>query len=106
MHGLLAISALHRAHTDLDLKQYYSVLSMQHQTTALELFTRRLHNVTQSNCHAYILLSCIGHMMSTFSLVDMHRNEETVTAVHVSQSFKLLRGSFWSTSHYNFCSKT
>jgi hypothetical protein len=101
MHGMLAISALHIAHTTPDQREEYSVLSTRHQTAALELFTSRLHNVTQSNCHAYILVGSIVHMMSTFSIADMCRKGEIVAVSHISHSFKLLRGNT-SKSLYQF----
>ena len=99
MHGILAISALHLAHTTPEQKDNYIVVSTQHQTAALELFTSRLHHVTQSNCHAYILVGSIIHMMSTFSIADIHRKRETVPIAHVSQSFKLLRGNAMKILH-------
>jgi hypothetical protein len=100
MHGLLVISALHLSHTRPDRKHDYSLLSTRHQTTTLELFTFRLHDVTKSNCNAYVLLGCIVHMMSTFSIAEMHRKREIVPIAHVSQSFKLLKGNASKTSQF------
>lgn len=52
MHGLLAISALHLAHTSLNGTEEYRAIASRHEDIALASFRPLLQEVTSENCAA------------------------------------------------------
>ncbi|GME52771.1 C6 zinc finger domain-containing protein [Neofusicoccum parvum] len=59
---------------------------------ALDLFASQLHNVTEENCHAFVLLSSLIFKINATSIAESHRRGQKVTADDVAQSFMLGQG--------------
>lgn len=57
LHGVLAISALHRASLHLDSAPQDTLLGMNHYTSAIGLFRPVIDNVRQENALAAFILS-------------------------------------------------
>lgn len=72
MHGLLAISGLHRAHccSDIEKRRRYSTISAAHQNIALCAFRERLTNLTRETCPGVFLFSA---WLALYVLGSMHR---------------------------------
>lgn len=93
MHGLLALSALHYAHVNPDRDMEFHIIATRHQNMALDLFASQLHNVTEENCHAFVLLSSLIFKINATSIAESHRRGQKVTADDVAQSFMLGQGN-------------
>lgn len=72
MHGLLAISGLHRAHccTDIEKRRQYTTTAAAHQNAALGVFRERLSNLTRENCPGAFLFSAL---LTIYVLGSMHQ---------------------------------
>lgn len=93
MHGILALSALHYAHTNIAQRQDYMIISARYQQLALKLFSGNIHDVNSDNCEAYFLLSSIIFLLFTFSIGHADHSGEQSTPETVTQSFVLLQGA-------------
>ncbi|KAF2967287.1 hypothetical protein GQX73_g6249 [Xylaria multiplex] len=92
MHGVLALSALHYAHTHHAERQQYYVASAHYQQLALRFFSTSVGAINKENCEAYFLLSIIIFLLSTFRIARMGDGVERVSVQTVVQSFVLLQG--------------
>ncbi|GME40954.1 C6 zinc finger domain-containing protein [Neofusicoccum parvum] len=72
MHGLLAVSGLHRAHccADIEKRRQYSTTAAAHQNIALGVFRERLSNLTRENCPGAFLFSA---WLTLYVLGSMHQ---------------------------------
>lgn len=93
MHGILALSALHYAHTNTAQHQHYMIVSARYQQLALEFFSDNIHAINDENCEAYFLLSCIIFLLFTFSIGHADKSVEQPSPETVTQSFVLLQGA-------------
>lgn len=91
MHGILALSVLHYAHTNTAQRQHYMVVSARYQQLALKFFSGNINAINNDNCEAYFLLSCIISLLFTFSIG--HNSGEQPSPEAVTQSFVLLQGA-------------
>ncbi|RDW74637.1 Zn(II)2Cys6 transcription factor domain-containing protein [Aspergillus mulundensis] len=96
LHGILAISALHRAQAvpaSDDRRQKYIDTAMAHHRSSLVMCGQVLDNITRANCHALFGFSCLVPVF----VVGAHRKTRSPTPVQditdVVESFKLIRGS-------------
>ncbi|KAJ8124951.1 hypothetical protein O1611_g8689 [Lasiodiplodia mahajangana] len=81
MHGVLALSALHYAHTHPAERQQYYIASTHYQQLALRFFSTSIGAINEENCEAYFLLSIIIFLLSTFRIARMGDGvERPVTA--------------------------
>ncbi|KAI9738740.1 MAG: hypothetical protein M1834_008247 [Cirrosporium novae-zelandiae] len=64
MHGLLAISALHLAHSEPDGQKILGDIAMKNQDTLLFHFRLLLNNITPQNCNALFTAS---HLVTIFA---------------------------------------
>ncbi|KAI0103352.1 hypothetical protein GGR51DRAFT_254061 [Nemania sp. FL0031] len=92
MHGVLAFSALHYAHTHPAERQQYYLASAHYQQLALRFFSTRVGAINEENCEAYFLLSIIIFLLSTFRIARMGDGVERVSVETIVQSFVLLQG--------------
>ena len=92
MHGLLALSALHFALINPEMRNTYSLLSTRHQHIAVESFSSRLHDINADNCHAYVLTASFIFMINTFLIADARNNGQAITMYDLAQSFVLMQG--------------
>lgn len=93
MHGILALSALHYAHTNTAQHQHYMTVSARYQQLALKFFSGNIHAINNDNCEAYFLLSSIIFLLFTFSIGHADNNGEQPSPVTVTESFVLLQGA-------------
>lgn len=93
MHGILALSALHYAHTNAAQRQHYMVVSAGYQQLALKFFSGNINAINNDNCEAYFLLSCIIFLLFTFSIGHADNSGEQPSPETVTQSFVLLQGA-------------
>ncbi|KAK7712891.1 hypothetical protein SLS57_007635 [Botryosphaeria dothidea] len=72
MHGLLAVSGLHRAHccADIEKRRRYTTIATAHQSIALSVFRERLSNLTRENCPGAFLFSA---WLTLYVLGSMHQ---------------------------------
>ncbi|KAL4900633.1 hypothetical protein BDW74DRAFT_182468 [Aspergillus multicolor] len=96
LHGILAISALHRAQTITasdGRRQKYIETAMAHHRSSLVMCGQVLDNITRANCHALFGFSCLVPIF----VVGAHRKTPSPNPVQdiadVVESFKLIRGS-------------
>lgn len=93
MHGILALSALHYAHTNTAQRQDYMIISARYQQLALKFFSGNIHDINDDNCEAYFLLSSIIFLLFTFSIGHADNTAEQPSPDTVTQSFVLLQGA-------------
>lgn len=93
MHGILALSALHFAHTNTAQHQHYMIVSARYQQLAVKFFSGNIHAIDNDNCEAYFLLSSIIFLLSTFSIGHADNSGEQPSLETVTQSFVLLQGA-------------
>lgn len=93
MHGILALSALHYAHTNTAQRQDYMIISARYQQLALKFFSGNIHDINNDNCEAYFLLSSIIFLLFTFSIGHADNSGEQPSPETVTQSFVLLQGA-------------
>ncbi|ETS82991.1 hypothetical protein PFICI_04867 [Pestalotiopsis fici W106-1] len=92
MHGILALSALHYAHTNSTQREDHLVISARYQQLALKFFSGNIGAVDDGNCEAYFLLSSIIFLLSTFRIAHSGDSGERPSPETVAQSFVLLQG--------------
>lgn len=93
MHGILALSALHYAHTNTAQRQDYMIVSARYQQLALKFFSGNIQDINNDNCEAYFLLSSIIFLLFTFSIGHADHSGEQPSPDMVTQSFVLLQGA-------------
>lgn len=93
MHGILALSALHYAHTNTAQRRQYMIVSARYQQLSLKFFSDNIHAINNDNCEAYFLLSCIIFLLFTFSIGHTDNSGEQPNPETVTQSFVLLQGA-------------
>ncbi|KAI1127592.1 hypothetical protein F5Y10DRAFT_266013 [Nemania abortiva] len=92
MNGILALSALHYAHTHYAERRQYYVASAHYQQLALRFFSTSVGAINDENCEAYFLLSLMIFFLSTLRIARMGDGVEPVSVQTVMQSFVLLQG--------------
>lgn len=93
MHGILALSALHYAHSHTAQRQEYMIISARYQQLALKFFSGNIRDINSDNCEAYFLLSSIIFLLFTFSIGHADGSGEQPSPETVTQSFVLLQGA-------------
>lgn len=93
MHGILALSALHYAHTNTAQRQDYVIISARYQQLALKFFSGNVRDINNDNCEAYFLLSSIIFLLFAFSIGHADNTEDEPSPETVTQSFVLLQGA-------------
>ncbi len=94
MHALLAISALHYAHTHPDERKSYITVSRYHQDRALDFFSTRLTNINDHNCEAFVVSAIFIFLLATWSIANPEPEGEPVILETIVQSFALIKGIF------------
>lgn len=92
MHGLLAISALHYAHTHPECYQEFIIRSSAYQNLALQHFSSNLHDINEGNCVAFFLLASLIAVASIASVANPCVSETAVAASDAARCFSLLQG--------------
>ncbi|KAF7544463.1 hypothetical protein G7Z17_g9928 [Cylindrodendrum hubeiense] len=92
MHGLLAMSAMHYAHSHPDQRRQYVLVSTYYQNLALQYFSTRLNDIDDENCEAFFLLATFIFLMTMCSIADPRDSEEPISPSHIARSFMLLQG--------------
>ncbi|TEA21058.1 Sterol uptake control protein 2 [Colletotrichum sidae] len=93
MHGLLALSALHYAHSHPRERRRWDLVSVHHQNLALRFFATRLADIDKSNCEAYFFLASLIFIVSVYPVAhaDLIR-DRPVGLGDVAQSCRFLHG--------------
>ncbi|KAJ0296829.1 hypothetical protein COL516b_011214 [Colletotrichum fioriniae] len=89
LHGILAVSAIHRAHINPEKRDEYANLSARHQNIALSQFSPGLSEIGENNADAYVLHAICIFLLNTYSIANPHG---PITSKDVAQSFILLQG--------------
>ncbi|KAF4174555.1 hypothetical protein CNMCM8694_005179 [Aspergillus lentulus] len=93
MHSVLAVSALHRAHSrPLNHGQVYFEAATIHHSRSLALCTPLFKNITPQNCHALFALSCLVPVF-VFASRSPRKNPKTWSLIEVIEAFRLIRGA-------------
>lgn len=93
MHSILAVSALHRAHSaPLSHRQMYSEAATMHHSRSLALCTPLFKNITRQNCHALFALSCLVPVF-VFASRNPSKNPRIQSLTAVVEAFRLVRGA-------------
>ncbi|GFF58800.1 hypothetical protein IFM46972_11206 [Aspergillus udagawae] len=93
MHSVLAVSALHRAHSaPSDHGQMYAEAAMRHHSRSLALCTPLFKNITRQNCHALFALSCLVPVF-VFASWSPRKNPRVPSLIAVVEAFRLIRGA-------------
>ncbi|KAH8729878.1 hypothetical protein BGZ61DRAFT_475438 [Ilyonectria robusta] len=92
MHGLLAVSALHYAHSHPEHRQEFAVISSAYQNLALQHFSSNLQDINEENRDTFFLLASFIFIASVCSIASPYGPEKSVTSRDVAQSFYLLQG--------------
>lgn len=92
MHGLLAISALHYAHTHPDERQSFIRESTYHQDRALEFFLANLMSIDDGNREPFFILAIFIFMLETWFIAHPQNAAEPATLESVFRSFVLVQG--------------
>lgn len=92
MHGLLAISALHYAHTHPDERQSFIRESTYHQDRALEFFLIKLTAINDDNRESLFILAIFIFMLETWLIGHSQNLAEPATLDSVIRSFALVQG--------------
>lgn len=95
LHGILAISALHRRHQNPTVNQEADLeLARHHQQTALNLYIPLLEEITADNCHALFAFSqIIGAVSYALLMIDKEYLTPIEFIRNVLGLFDLLIGS-------------
>ena len=93
MHGLLAVSALHYAHTHPSERSRYTLISAHHQNVLLPHFANRLSNIDEANCEAYFFLASMIFVLSLCWVAHHDTLHRDITPRDVAQSFIFLQGA-------------
>jgi hypothetical protein len=91
MHGILAISAVHYAHTHPEHEKEYILVSNHYQTLALQFFASHLEEINSDNFEPYFFLATFIFLLTMWSISHPERDER-LTPRAVAQSFHLLQG--------------
>ncbi|RTE80124.1 hypothetical protein BHE90_005331 [Fusarium euwallaceae] len=92
MHGLLAVSALHYAHTHPTHHREFAIISSAYQNLALQHFSSNLGDINEENCEAFFLLASFIVVVSICSVANPYDPEKNVTSRDVVQAFYLSQG--------------
>jgi hypothetical protein len=93
MHSVLAVSALHRAHSaPLSYGQMYAEAATMHHSRSLALCTPLFKNITRQNCHALFALSCLVPVF-VFASRSPRKNPRVQSLIAVVEAFRLIRGA-------------
>ncbi|KAF7177448.1 hypothetical protein CNMCM7691_005701 [Aspergillus felis] len=93
MHSVLAVSALHRAHSaPLSRGQMYADAAMTHHSRSLALCTPLFKSITRQNCHALFALSCLIPVF-VFASRSPRKNPRFQSLIAVVDAFRLIRGA-------------
>lgn len=92
MHGLLAVSALHYAHTHPDQRREYAMLSSAYQDLALQHFSPCLHTINEENCEAFFLLASFIVVLALATISNPQCVDRVITAKDVANMFSLMPG--------------
>ncbi|KAK8242501.1 hypothetical protein IWZ00DRAFT_378717 [Phyllosticta capitalensis] len=96
MRGLLAMGAIHKAHTCPSRRAHLATVGTRYLNGALGCFRERLSNITRENCESLVVFSCF---LCMFVLGSTHKldsaDEEaisTITFDDPSEWLRLIRG--------------
>ncbi|KAJ5584881.1 uncharacterized protein N7459_004681 [Penicillium hispanicum] len=93
MHGVLAISALHVSHLCRDGRQADWIdVAIAHKSTALSLFSDRLHCIDESNAKAMMSFASIAVVFSFASVLNSHSPSDGPSLGALTEVFILSRG--------------
>ncbi|EED19733.1 conserved hypothetical protein [Talaromyces stipitatus ATCC 10500] len=92
MHGLLAISALHYAHTHPDERKSYILVSNYHQDRALDFFSTMLTDINDHTCEAFFILAIFVFLLAAWSVANPQDQVEPHGLGAITQSFALIQG--------------
>lgn len=94
MHGLLAISAIHYAHTHPERQNEYVLVSNHYQTLALQFFSTHLDEITADNFEPHFFLATFIFLLTMWSISHPeHRGSDSpLNPQAVAQAFHLLQG--------------
>ncbi|KAH6877218.1 fungal Zn binuclear cluster domain-containing protein [Thelonectria olida] len=91
MHGLLAVSAVHYAHTHPEHRKEYVLVSNHYQTLALQFFASHLDEISRDSFEPYFFLATFIFLLTMWS-ISHPEDDEKLTPSAVAQSFQLLQG--------------
>ncbi|KAF4463707.1 fungal Zn binuclear cluster domain-containing [Fusarium albosuccineum] len=80
MNGLLAVSALHYAHTHPEHHQEFIIISSAYQNMALQHFTSNLGDINEENCEAFFLLASLIAVASVSWVANPHFSDHSLAA--------------------------
>ncbi|GJC87219.1 sterol uptake control protein 2 [Colletotrichum liriopes] len=89
LHGILAVAAIHVAHSNPEKRDEYATISTRHQNVALSKFSPGLSEIGEKNADAYVLHAICIFLLNTYSIANP---SGPITPKDVAQSFILLQG--------------
>ncbi|KAF4422874.1 hypothetical protein COL26b_004870 [Colletotrichum chrysophilum] len=90
MHGILTLSALHKAYLIPPERETYLDLATAHQNAGLEGFRSELHNINDTNWQTFFSFASIVVMY--VSSVPVRMGNETETIPNILELFLFVRG--------------
>ncbi|KAK7532540.1 hypothetical protein IWX50DRAFT_659895 [Phyllosticta citricarpa] len=96
MRGILAMGAIHKAHTCPSRRAHLATVGTRYLNGALGCFRERLSNITRENCESLVVFSCF---LCMFVLGSTHKLDSasdeaisTITFDDPSEWLRLIRG--------------